>query len=160
MQGSPSNDICQSLKEWYERVPSVSMLAMYLLIAGYFLCWTSFPLYLVNDPEAVIFSGQVWRLVTASFISTMLLQLIFTLFMYLPTACDTERRMGSVKYLMYFLCNCEPYSGFIVQLLYTGLIYVLAYLEVTGLATESGLWGVIMLEIVVRCNRDPEAAVQ
>ena len=160
MQGAQNNDICQVLRDWYERVPALANLVMYTLICGYLLSWTSFGLYLSNIPTDVL-DYEVWRLLSASFYCSDFPGLLFTLLMYMPTACDTERGMGSIKYLVYFLCNCEAHTGVMLQALYVGAALLLKMGEIANILSlpAAGLWGVIMLEIVVRCNRDPEAAV-
>jgi hypothetical protein len=82
----------------------------------------------------------------------------------MPTACKTERRLGTMAYLWFFLMNSKIYSDLFVQVLYIGLMYLITYIPGTFwpsgyLIPCVGLWPIIMIEMVVRCNRNPEDAV-
>ena len=82
----------------------------------------------------------------------------------MPTACKTERRLGTMAYLWFFLMNSKFYSDLFVQVLFIGLMYLITYIPGTFwpsgyLVPCVGLWPIIMIEMVVRCNRNPEDAV-
>lgn len=154
MQGQQGSDVCQALRDWFGRIPAVSMLVMYTLLGGFLLTYfTDFGTLLINTPQDTLLKLQFWRLLTAPFITGSIFSLLITLFMYMPTACESERRMSSVKYLLYLLVNCVT-----VQVVCAGLLLGGA-VSLGFMPAVLGLWGVIMLEIVVRCNRDPEAVV-
>lgn len=154
MQGQQGSDVCQTLRDWFDRIPPMSLLVMYTLLGCFLLTYfTDLGVFLINAPEDTLLKLQLWRLLTASFVVSSIFSLLISLFMYMPTACDSERRMGTVKYQLYLLMNCV-----IIQAVCAGLI--LGGAASIGFAPWTmGLWGVIMLEIVVRCNRDPEAVV-
>lgn len=154
MQGQQGGDVCQALRDWFGRIPAVSLLVMYTLLGCFLLTYvTSLGAVLVNAPQDTLLGLQFWRLLSASFVTRGIFSLLITLFMYMPTACESERRMSSVRYLVYLLVNCVT-----IQAICAGLI--LAGADNLGfMPVVLGMWGVIMLEIVVRCNRDPEAVV-
>jgi len=114
------------------------------------------PLYLVAlTPSLVISQYHVWRLITAPFYNPQLLMLLFGLWSYMPRAGPHEKTEGTVRMAMEFLIYT-----LIISLLFCLTGFILGSSASPGfyLAPQMGLWPLVMCEMVVDCNRDPDVA--
>lgn len=110
---------------------------------------------LINVPIFTIQYMQIWRLVTAPFIELSLLQLLFCMLSFLPTACNTERSLGTARYVAFFMMNFLILESLFAFLLY-GLSFIPNLTLLRGTMT-AGLWPLIMVQMVIRCNMNPDA---
>lgn len=107
-------DYSAAIRNWWSEVPTFSKLVLYLCIAGYILGLV-FPMMaymLINIPKQTVEHLQIYRVFTSPFLTLSILQvtiiqLLFELLSYIPTACKTEKRLGSISYLFFFLINSE-----------------------------------------------------
>lgn len=168
MLNSSGTDIFQAARTWIARIPALSKCVMYLSVLGCILSFV-FPtlcMNLINIPLFTLMKLQLYRIFTTPFLSLGILQVfytqvLFSLISYMPTACRTERRLGTMSYLWFFSVNSNIHLDLIVQVLFIGLMYIITYIPGTpwpagNLNPCVGLWPLIMIEIVVRCNLNPE----
>lgn len=156
-------DYGAAIREWWNQVPSYSKLVLYLSVAGYLL-GLAFPMIafqLINFPKFTVESFQFYRVFTTPFIAINLFQVLFGLLSYMPTACKTEKRLGTISYLFFFMINSEIYTDLLVQVLFVGIMYGTSYIPFGTWSSNvlypcTGLWPLIMIEMVVRCNRNPD----
>lgn len=124
---------------------------------------SSIALYCVNIPAYTVYGFQgnqlssqalVWRILTASFVHTQLLNYLFSLLSYVPTAMTQEKESGTVRFAANFLA-----TSVVIQVLYVLLILVLSINSKNMIMMPAmGLWPVVMCDIVIQCNKSPEVA--
>ena len=78
----------------------VMILTLVFFIINIFTPYIAF--YLADIPYFTIFHGQIWRLVTTAFITTGLINLIFSLFIFYRYSIQTEKDIGTIKYMLTF----------------------------------------------------------
>ncbi|CAG9318448.1 unnamed protein product [Blepharisma stoltei] len=153
----PNRDYGAVLKSWWSGVPAYTRFIIYVACGTYILSWVmlGFIAKLINIPILTIQYFQFWRLFTSPFIAYSLLTLLFEMMSYLPTACKTERRLGTAKYVAFFMINF-----LILELAFSALLYGLSFIpSLSGLSLNptAGLWPLIMVEMVIRCNMNPDS---
>ena len=95
---------------------------------------------------AFIAQFQIWRVFTGTFIHGQLLNLLFSLLSYMPTAVMEERSIGTVPFAVRFLKLSIFING-----LFVVISLVLGYLAFPSLlmTPSMGLWPVLMCDIVI-----------
>ena len=89
----------------------------------------------------------MWRLVTGLFVHTQLLELLFSVLSYIPSAIQIEREIGTVRMVHRFLT-----FGVLINTIFTAIVVPL------GLSQMSiGLWPLLFADIVCQCMKEPEA---
>ena len=161
---NPNEDIGAKLIKWWREVPMFTTTILYTVVAVFLLyCFTSFYfiVYGILIASWVINNLYLWEVLTFPYIHTNLLHLLFSLFSYLPTACRTERRLGTVRYISFFV-----HTNFAIGILFVGLMKFLSSITVLPLFSGlmslpcTGLWPIIFVEMVLRCNKDPDVLVK
>ena len=159
---NPNQDLFGQLHTWWKEVPIFTRLILYisLLLSTILLISPLVAFWTVLFPAHFLDHFYLWQVLTFPYQSLKFLQLLFTMIAYLPTACITERRLGTVRYISFFII-----TNAILGLLYVALTRAAAE---TGLAffvtmytvvPFCGLWPLIMVEMVIRCNKDPDVLV-
>lgn len=107
--------------------------------------------YKVSESLAINF--LVWRVFTGALVHIQLLQLLFSLLSYVPTAIAQERSEGTVKQACRFLI-----TSVFIQILFTLACFLLSMtVSPTFMKSMSiGLWPILFCDIVIECNKDPE----
>ena len=149
------NDLGSSLKNFYKNMPLFVMFVLYFTII---LCIFSLflPLeisYLVLISYTFINDNKYWTIFTFTFYHTSILNLVFALFFYLPNASSTEKKLGTVRYIYFFIIN----SG-IIGVVYGLLMFCISFISIFSSSIYVpciGLWPVIMMEVVINCNVNP-----
>jgi membrane associated rhomboid family serine protease len=100
-------------------------------------------------------SDLVWRVFTGSLVHIQLLQLLFSLLSYVPTAINQEKIDGTVKHAFKFLA-----TSVIIQSLFVLACFTLSVtVNPRFMTTMSvGLWPILFCDIVIECNRSPDVA--
>ncbi|CAG9312952.1 unnamed protein product [Blepharisma stoltei] len=153
----PNRDYATEMKNWWRGMPAYTKLVIYVSIGTYILSWLNsafIPLF-INIPIFTIENLQIWRVFTSPFITLNLLTLIFEMCSYLPIAYRTELRLGTAKYGAFFIMNF-----IILEVLYAASLYGLSFipsLSLLAIVPTAGLFPLIMAEIVINCNINPEA---
>lgn len=159
---NPNQDIGGRLMSWWQAAPFFTRCIFYITIPLSILSY--FPMFpgmlLVLSPAILLTYYNFWSFFTFPYQHFGLFGIVFSLYSFSQTAPRNERRMGTARYFIYFTINN----------LILGIILVcvgIAMLEIRVPALNSimfsscdGLWPFIMIEIVLRCNKDPEAQVQ
>ena len=99
----------------------------------------------------------MWRLVTTDFVLGRLFdvrstQFLTGLFFFAYTAEKAEWRLGTVRYIWYFLMNSENYTALIIQVAFIVVMYVIAILPILRyyiVEPGLGLWPLIMVEAYI-----------
>ena len=164
MQSSdPIHSIRSQILAWMKAMPFftrlililtslLSLLALFLPVLS-----TSLPLTSISFIE----NHAMYELFTFSYQHLSVLHLFFALLAFLPTACKTERSLGTYRYA----------SFFIVTNVLLGLIYIVVislgasahlslFMEAYRFYPCAGLWPILMTEMVIRCNKNPQARVK
>ncbi|OMJ71984.1 hypothetical protein SteCoe_29691 [Stentor coeruleus] len=159
---NPNQDIGGRILSWWHELPFYStciiITSLILSILFYFPVFPSS--FLILNPMIIFSYYNYWSLLTFPYQHLGLLNYLFALFSFAQTAPRNERVMGTSRYFIYFTLNN----------LILGIIFIfigLAFLEINVPALQSiyfnscaGLWPYIMIEIVIRCNKEPESQVQ
>ena len=137
----------------------VMILTLVFFIINIFTPYIAF--YLADIPYFTIFHGQIWRLVTTAFITTGLINLIFSLFIFYRYSIQTEKDIGTIKYMLTFFRNC-----FFIQSIYCLVVLIISLIirndilmkskALMGGVSNDGLWPIIMFEITLFCLSNPE----
>lgn len=91
-------------------------------------------------------SPVVWRLVTGLFVHTQLLELLFAVLSYIPSAIVVEKDLGTVRMVHRFLT-----LGLLINLIFTAIV-VPAQLNQLSV----GLWPLLFADIVCECMKQPD----
>lgn len=158
MMSNPG-DFCVQIKEWWRRIPLFSMSIFYFTL---FLFLISFiGLFSIDSfilfPSDFITYFYIWEIFTFQYFNNSIISYLFQIFSYLPTSCKSEREMSTVTYICFFLMN-----NIIIGVIYVLLMELLSNVNVSFLIGTDGiptygLWPVLITEIVIRCNKNPDA---
>ena len=106
---------------------------------------------LTLTPIYVMEYFEPWRFLTSPFVSTSFLSMLIILPAYLSISCLTERRLGSVKYCLFFISNC-----ILLQILSIFLTWLLRFDSKQALQV---LFGQILIEVIVNSRKNPDTPV-
>jgi membrane associated rhomboid family serine protease len=161
------SQMCTDCRNWLNSfldnlpffVKWVMFLTLIFFIINFFTPYVAF--YLANIPYFTLFQGQIWRLFTTAFITTGLINCIFSLFLFYRYSLNSEKEIGTVKYMLIFFRNC-----FFIQIIYTIIVLIISLIirntmllkmKLTmGGVRNDGLWPIIMCEITLFCLTNPE----
>ena len=161
---------CQSkIKEICETMPLFVRILVFsnsfLFLFNLFVPYISF--YLADIPFFTVFRFQIWRLVTTAFVTTNIISIILCMVFWIKEVIELERSLGTVKYMLTFFVNC-----ICIQLIYC-IIMLIIYLITRSKASlllkvmggggrvrNEGLWPIVILEITLRCLKNPEQNVK
>jgi Eukaryotic integral membrane protein (DUF1751) len=158
---NPNQDVGSRLTAWWTTVPVFTRLVLYLTLILYTLSlFSAIAWYLVLIPGNVIYGYYIWTIFTFPYINPSIFGIFFSLISYLPTASITERRLGTIRYMSFFI-----QTNAIIGIVATGLIYLLSLAPLPILQNIlgelfCGLWPIIMVEMVINFNKEPERLVQ
>jgi membrane associated rhomboid family serine protease len=113
------------------------------------LLFPYFVLSLACIPCYVISNFEPWRLATSPTSMLTILDLFLLLPSFLSTSCTTEKRFGTLRYVLFFCCNV-----LLVQLLYILLSFLFSSLYTQPCLA---LWGEVMVEVVLISRKQPDA---
>lgn len=117
--------------------------------------------YMSNLPLYTIFHIQLWRLFTATLITTGIFNIIFALLFWMPIAIAIEKSMGTLPYIFLFSVN-----SLIIQILNTSILLLLMLLfgnvmlemgyDITTRNVHcNGIWPILMMDITSLCLQFP-----
>ena len=162
--GSQMCSDCRScISSFIDKLPFFIRWVMFLTLIFFFLNFFTpyIAFYLANIPYFTIFKGQIWRLFTTAFITTNLINVIFSLFIFYRYSIQNERDIGTVKYMLYFFRNC-----FFIEVIYCLILLIISLIiqnsimlkmKLTmGGVRNDGLWPILMCEITLFCLSNPE----
>lgn len=161
------SQMCSDCRNWISSflyklpffVKWVILLTILFFITNFFTQIVSF--YLADIPYFTIFHGQIWRLFTTAFITTGLINVIFSLLIFYRYSINHEKDIGTIKYMLYFFRNC-----FFIQVIYILILTISALIVrnwflyklkiAMGHVNNDGLWPILMCEITLVCLENPE----
>ncbi len=152
------------MKELWESIPlfTKSVICSTLIFYLFNIFFHFVALYLANLPLYTFLHFQFWRLITASYITTSILNILFAFIAWVRDASNLEKSMGTIKYFFVFTLNT-----IFIQLFYSIICFILYILTknqsylvigITPYGVETnGLWPIIMAEITMLCMANPDA---
>ena len=153
-QNNPQTSCLEKVKEIWSTVPLFVRIIFTFTIFFYILSWIflNFITALTNIPYFVLFNFQVWRLVTSTFVTISIINILFAFISWIPDAIKLENSTGTIKYMCNFFIN-----SFLIQILYIFLCLIFSLFSKTFLLLpSSGLWPLIMAEITILCLTNPQ----
>ena len=161
------SQMCNDCKSWLNSfidglpffVKWFMFLTLIFFLINLFTPYVAF--YLANIPYFTIFHCQIWRLITTAFITTGLINIIFSLLIFYRYSISIENDIGTIKYMLNFFRNCFFIE--IIYCLFVSLISliirntILLKMKITmGGVRNDGLWPILMCEITLFCLSNPE----
>ena len=141
------------ITNWWRWVPLITRFLIYtstiISLIGIF-----FPIAyetLMNIPQFVYYSFEIWRIFTAPVANYGIIMLFFGLISYIPISMINENTKGSTKYMLYFIT-----LSIISQIFLTLFDYTLQKL-VTFPSISNGLWTMVMIEVTIDAIKEPNA---
>ena len=131
-----------------------------LIIANIFFPHVSF--YLSNIPVLTIKQYQLWRLITTSFITTNLINMILGFIVWTKDAISLEKTLGTIRYIFIFILNSifiNLISCFLAFLFSSENFQILHYTYVHKV-NNSGIWPIIICETTLLCLNNPDSKIK
>ena len=131
-----------------------------LIIANIFFPHVSF--YLSNIPALTIKQYQLWRLITTSFITTNLINMILGFIVWTKDAISLEKNLGTIRYIFIFILNSifiNLISCFLAFLFESENFQILHYSYVHKV-NNSGIWPIIICETTLLCLNNPDSKIK
>ena len=161
------SQMCSDCKNWLNSfldnlpffIKWFMIITLFFFLLIFFTVYIAF--YLVNIPYYTIYQCQFWRLITTAFITTGLINLIFSLLIFYRYSINTEKDIGTIKYMLNFFRNCLfiqiIYSliTLLISLIIRNSILMKMKLTMGGVHND-GLWPILMCEITLFCLSNPE----
>ena len=164
MQSSnPNQSRGSQFLNWLKAMPfftrSILFLTILLSLVSIFL--PSIVTLFTIIPIIFIDNYAIYSIFTFPYCHLSVLHLIFALLAFIPTAYKTERSLGTYRYISFFIVTNALLGLLYVAILYLGAATGLSFfVEAYKFYPCAGLWPIIMTEMVVKCNKNPEASVQ
>ena len=131
-----------------------------LIIANIFFPHVSF--YLSNIPALTIKQYQLWRLITTSFITTNLINMILGFIVWTKDAISLEKTLGTIRYIFIFILNSifiNLISCFLAFLFSSENFQIIHYSYVHKV-NNSGIWPIIICETTLLCLNNPDSKIK
>ena len=138
----------------------VIIINVILIIANIFFPHVSF--YLSNIPALTIKQYQLWRLITTSFITTNLINMILGFIVWTKDAISLEKTLGTIRYIFIFILNSifiNLISCFLAFLFSSENFQILHYSYVHKV-NNSGIWPIIICETTLLCLNNPDSKIK
>lgn len=151
-------NILAKVKQWWSTIPLFTRLIIYITIPlSIFAIFADLAKFLIIVPYNFLQGFSFWQLFTFPLQHISPLANVFTLLAYVPTACVTEKTFGTYRYISFFIIANALAGGLFVMILYFAALtninfFVVAYYSYPC----AGLWPIIMTEMVIRYNKQPE----
>ena len=141
---------------WWNRIPIFTYFMLYFLILIQILSFFSFYRFdlLILTPIQCINN-----LITFQYQHGSVLSLVIVLFAYLPMASTSERKLGSINYFLFFIINNILIGFAHIMLMYVLSLIPLSYFYRAFSMSIFTLWPIIMVEIVIESNKDPNKLI-
>ena len=96
---------------------------------------------------------QVWKLITGPFAHGQLLNLLFSLLSYVPSAVYEEEDMGTVPFTIRFFK-----LSFFINVVFCAVAFLVGFtiMPAAMLSPCMGLWPILFCDLVIQCYKDPE----
>ena len=131
-----------------------------LIILNIFTPYISF--YLSNIPVLTLKQYQFWRLITTSFITTNLINMIFGFIVWTKDAIFLERSLGTIRYIFIFLFNSIFINliSCLLTFLFSKNNFQLSHYSYVHKVNNSGIWPIIICETTLLCLNNPDSKIK
>lgn len=122
--------------------------------------------YLSNIPSYTISHFQLWRLLTTSFITTNLVNMIIGFILWVKDAISLEKTLGTIRYIIIFVTN-----SIFINLIFCSIVYLTnKFTKNSNLlgntsygvykVNNSGIWPIIICEMTLLCLNNPDSHIK
>ena len=127
-----------------------------LIISNIFTPYISF--YLSNIPVLIIKKYQLWRLITTSFITTNLINMILGFIVWTKDAISLEKSLGTIRYIVIFIFNSIFINliSCLLTYLFRKNIFDITQYSYIHKVNNSGIWPIIICEMTLLCFNNPD----
>ena len=161
------DSICEKIKEISEEIPFfirfVIIMNLFSFILNLFTKYISF--YLSNIPYYTLNHYQFWRLITTSFITTNVVNMLIGFLIWVKDAISLERSLGTIRYIFIFIGN-----SIFINIIYCLIISFINYFSNNKISSysggygffainNSGIWPIIMCEMTLLCLNNPDSKI-
>ena len=159
------DSIWEKFKEILDEIPFfirfVLIMNIFLFILNLFTKYTSF--YLSNIPFYTLSHYQFWRLITTSFITTNIVNMLIGFLVWVKDAISLERSLGTIRYILIFIGN-----SIFINIIYCLIIsFINHFLKIKiynnyyGIyaINNSGIWPIIICEMTLLCLNNPDSKI-
>ena len=131
-----------------------------LIISNIFTPYISF--YLSNIPVLIIKKYQLWRLITTSFITTNLINMILGFIVWTKDAISLEKSLGTIRYIVIFIFNSIFINliSCLLTFLFRKNIFDLGQYSYIHKVNNSGIWPIIICEMTLLCFNNPDSKIK
>ena len=157
---SPFKQIIELLRGISFFVRFVLITNVILIILNVFIPHISF--YLSNIPVLTFKKCQLWRLITTSFITTNLINMILGFVVWVKDAISLEKSLGTIRYIFIFIFN-----SFFINLIACLLAFIfsnnsfeLMPYKYVHKVNNSGIWPIIICEMTLLCFNNPDSKIK
>lgn len=139
--------------DYIKKIPAFvcAVVCVNLLFCLVSLIFAGFVSFFGYNPSKIVNDSEVWRFFTSNMVPLDFLKGIIMLAAYYSTGSITERRMGSVKYSIFFFTNT-----ILLQILYLVITLPLSLLNDR---LYSPIWGLIMIETILISRKNLDSPV-
>ena len=158
----------ERIKEIIDDIPLfirfVFIMNLFLFILNVFTNYISF--YLSNIPLYTLNHYQFWRLITTSFVTTNLINMLIGFIVWIKDAISLEKSLGTVRYIIVFLTNSIN-----INIIYCLIFYLINHISrnkillrynssVVQKVNNSGIWPIIICEMTLLCLNNPDSQIK
>ena len=131
-----------------------------LIISNIFTPYISF--YLSNIPVLIIKKYQLWRLITTSFITTNLINMILGFIVWTKDAISLEKSLGTIRYIVIFIFNSIFINliSCLLTYLFRKNIFDITQYSYIHKVNNSGIWPIIICEMTLLCFNNPDSKIK
>lgn len=158
--------VWEKFKELLNEIPffiRFIMIIKLLLFLIHILITKNIVLYLSSIPFYVIYRYQFWRLITTSFITTNIINILIGFIIWIKEAILFEKSLGTIRFILIFITN-----SIFINIIYCVIInFVNSYynnIAIYSLDTHklnnSGFWPIIICDMTLLCLNNPNSYIQ
>ena len=131
-----------------------------LIIANIFSPHVSF--YLSNIPVLTIKQYQLWRLITTSFITTNLINMILGFIVWTKDAISLEKSLGTIRYIFIFILNSIFINliSCLLTFIFSSENFQTLHYSYVHKVNNSGIWPIIICETTLLCLNNPDSKIK
>ena len=153
---------CGKVKKLLDEVPFfIRFVIITKLILFTISLFTQFFIfYFSNIPLYSIKHYQLWRLITTSFLTTNIINMLIGFIIWLHDSISLEKSIGTIRYIFIFITN-----SIFINIIYCLIIFFIGYIKKDKLLLEiykinnSGIWPIIICELTVLCLNNPDSQI-
>lgn len=138
----------------WESTPIFNRFILITCILIYTISWV-LPaiLYYTMLSPMFIMQGHIWRLLTGPFCHDNIINLLFSVISYVPSAVQEEKMMGTVPFTLRFFK-----LALFINVVYSVLMIGGGLMGAKFMLMDQymGLWPILMCDIVIQCYQYPE----